>query len=76
MDASLKKNINQILKISINEDKINFDITGKLLLSSKTISSEIKFKQSGIICGSNIIDYILKSINKRIKSKWFFKEGA
>ena len=76
MDASLKKNINQILKISINEDKINSDITGKLLLSSKTISSEIKFKQGGIICGSNIIDYILNNINKRIKSKWFFKEGA
>ena len=76
MDASLKKNINQILKISINEDKINSDITGKLLLSSKTISSEIKFKQGGIICGSNIVDYILNSINKRIKSKWFFKEGA
>ena len=45
MNAALKKNIDEILKLAFKEDSTKKDITSSLLLSNKKISAVIKFKE-------------------------------
>ena len=63
MNAALKKNIDEILKLAFKEDSTKKDITSSLLLSNKKISAVIKFKEKGILCGKNIINYIFSKFD-------------
>ncbi len=76
MNNALKKSINQIFKIALQEDKTLKDISSKLLLNKKNINVEIRFKSNGVLCGTNIIDFILKCYNKGLKAKWKYKDGS
>mgnify|MGYP003321265499 CR=1 FL=1 len=49
MNAALKKNIDEVLKLAFKEDSTKKDITSSLLLSNKKISAVIKFKEKGIM---------------------------
>lgn len=75
MNAALKKNIDEILKLALKEDSTKKDITSSLLLSNKKISAVIKFKEKGILCGKNIINYIFSKFDKKIIIKWVKNEG-
>ena len=75
MKNALKKSIDSILELAIAEDKLTYDITSNMLLDSRTIKASIYFNEIGILCGSKIIDYIAKKIDRRIKIKWHYAEG-
>ena len=74
-ECCFKKNIDEILKLAFKEDSTKKDITSSLLLSNKKISAVIKFKEKGILCGKNIINYIFSKFDKKIIIKWVKNEG-
>jgi len=75
MNSALKRSVKTILKSSIEEDKTFFDITSKSLLDSSPLRCELLFKENGILCGTKIIEYAIKSFNKKINISWDFNEG-
>ena len=75
MNAALKKSIDEILKLAFKEDSTKKDITSSLLLTNTRISAVIKFKEKGILCGKNLINYIFSKFDKKIIIKWTKNEG-
>jgi nicotinate-nucleotide pyrophosphorylase len=75
MNNALKKSIDGILKFALAEDKIHRDITSKILLDSRRVRVGIYFNEIGILCGREVINYVAKKIDKRIKIKWDYNEG-
>jgi len=68
--------IEQLINLSIQEDKIHQDITYKLTIPSNLIVSvNIVSKGNGILFGVNIVKKILKTIDKKIKIKIFKSDG-
>jgi len=59
---------NRIIKLALDEDKIDEDITTNSLLKFDTIvKAEVIAKEKGIISGTNIFKSVFKKIDKKIK---------
>ena len=68
--------IKQLIKLSIQEDKIDQDITSKLTIPNNlVVSVNIVSKGNGILFGANIVKKIIKTIDKKIKIKIFKSDG-
>lgn len=68
--------IKQLIKLSIQEDKVDQDITSKLTIPKNlVVSVNIVSKGNGILFGVNIVKKILKTIDKKIKIKIFKSDG-
>ena len=68
--------IKQLINLSIQEDKIDQDITSKLTIPKNlVVSVNIVSKGNGILFGVNIVKKILKTIDKKIKIKIFKSDG-
>ena len=72
MNDALKKSIDEILKLAFKEDSTKKDITSSLLLTNKKISAVIKFKEKGMLCGKNIINYIFSKFKNETHLKATF----
>jgi len=71
-----EKQIKQLINLSIQEDKVNQDITSKLTIPNHLVTSvNIVSKDAGVLFGINIIKKILKIIDKKIKIKFFKSDG-
>ena len=68
--------IKQLINLSIQEDKIDQDITSKLTIPKNlVVSVNIVSKGNGILFGANIVKKIIKTIDKKIKIKIFKSDG-
>ena len=68
--------IKQLIKLSIQEDKVDQDITSKLTIpNNPVVSVNIVSKGNGILFGINLVKKILKTIDKKIKIKIFKSDG-
>ena len=76
MNSALKKSISTILNSSLKEDKVFTDITTQTLIEDSNLTCELIFKESGILCGTKIVTYLIKNFNDKIKIVWKFKEGS
>ena len=76
MNSALKKSVSTILNSSLKEDKVSFDITTKTLIEDSNLTCELLFKESGILCGTKIVNYLVKKFNNKIKIVWKLKEGS
>ena len=71
-----EKQIKQLINLSIQEDKVNQDITSKLTIPNHLVTSvNIVSKGTGVVFGVNILKKILKIIDKKIKIKVFKSDG-
>ena len=68
MNNALKKSVDEILNLALNEDQTKSDLTSHLTLKNKKIKTNIIFKEDGILSGTEIIYYLLKKFNKEISS--------
>ena len=75
MDSALKKNISTIFKSSLKEDKVFSDITTKKLATSQKLQCEVVFKEKGLLCGKEVINYLLKIHYNKIKVIWKYNDG-
>lgn len=75
MNNALKKSVDEILNLAINEDQTKSDLTSHLTLKNKKIKANIIFKEDGILSGTEIINYLLKKFNKEISIKWHHRNG-
>ena len=67
MEADIKKNIAQAMR----EDHIHHDITTNTLVSKNQISeSVIVAREDCIVCGTDIVKYIFKILDPKIKLKF------
>ncbi|MBT3795770.1 carboxylating nicotinate-nucleotide diphosphorylase [bacterium] len=76
MNSALKKSVSTILNSSLKEDKVSSDITTKTLIEDSNLTCELLFKESGILCGTKIVNYLVKKFNNKIKIVWKLKEGS
>ena len=76
MNSALKKSISTILNSSLKEDKVFTDITTQTLIEDSNLTCELIFKESGILCGTKIVTYLIKKFNDKINIVWKFKEGS
>tara|TARA_X000000950_G_scaffold50711_1_gene59697 strand:- start:6763 stop:7590 length:828 start_codon:yes stop_codon:yes gene_type:complete len=68
--------IKQLINLSIQEDKVDQDITSKLTIpNNPVVSVNIVSKGNGILFGINLVKKILKTIDKKIKIKIFKSDG-
>ena len=51
MNNALKKSVDRILDLAINEDQTKHDLTSSLTLTNKKIKADIVFKEKGILSG-------------------------
>ena len=49
MNNALKKSVDRILDLAINEDQTKHDLTSSLTLTNKKIKADIVFKEKGIL---------------------------
>lgn len=74
-----QKEINSAILSALKEDRINDDVTTKLLLSSKEGDKKLKAvllcKQDCILAGVDIFKKVYKSIDRNAKFKTFRKDG-
>ena len=75
MNNALKKSVDEILNLALNEDQTKSDLTSHLTLKNKKIKTNIIFKEDGILSGTEIICYLLKKFNKEISIKWHHRNG-
>ena len=75
MNNALKKSVDEILNLALNEDQTKSDLTSHLTLKNKKIKTNIIFKEDGILSGTEIIYYLLKKFNKEISIKWHYRNG-
>ena len=52
MNNALKKSIDEILNLAINEDQTKSDLTSHLTLKNKKIKANIIFKEDGVLSGT------------------------
>ena len=65
-----------IIKIALDEDIPQHDLTSKLLISPQSQSSaKITAKQDGIVCGIEVVKACYNYTDKNIKFKIFKKDG-
>ena len=76
MNSALKKSISTILNSSLKEDKVFTDITTQTLIEDSNLTCELIFKESGILCGTKIVTYLIKNFNDKINIVWKFEEGS
>ena len=71
-----KNQINKIINLALQEDRINADITSNLAIQ-KNLKSKVKIvpKADGILFGVNVVKTILKKIDSKIKVKILKKDG-
>ena len=74
MNNALKKSVDEILNLALNEDQTKSDLTSHLTLKNKKIKTNIIFKEDGILSGTEIISYLLKKFNKAISIKENYAE--
>ena len=68
--------INKLVKLAIDEDKINQDITSKLTIPSNFITNvKIISKDYGILYGIELVKKIIKVIDKTIIIKVYKSDG-
>ncbi|MCF7887285.1 MAG: carboxylating nicotinate-nucleotide diphosphorylase [Candidatus Omnitrophica bacterium] len=66
----------QIIKRALSEDKVSQDKTTHLVISAKEKGKAVIIaKEKGILCGIEIVRFIFKEIDKKIKVKFFTKDG-
>ena len=75
MNNALKKSVDRILNLAINEDQTKLDLTSSLTLTNKKIKADIVFKEKGILSGTDIINHLIKKYNNKIFIKWRHKDG-
>lgn len=75
MNNALKKSVDRILDLAINEDQTKLDLTSSLTLTNKKIKADIVFKEKGILSGTGIINHLIKKYNNKIFIKWRHKDG-
>ena len=75
MNNALKKSVDRILDLAINEDQTKLDLTSSLTLTNKKIKADIVFKEKGILSGIDIINHLVKKYNNKIFIKWRHKNG-
>ncbi|NSW73382.1 carboxylating nicotinate-nucleotide diphosphorylase [bacterium] len=75
MNNALKKSVDRILDLAINEDQTKLDLTSSLTLTNKKIKADIVFKEKGILSGTDIINHLIKKYNNKIFIKWRHKDG-
>ena len=70
------KDLEKIIKDALKEDINNKDITSESIFNkNQIIEAHIIAKQNAIICGVNIIKKVFSFVDKRIKTKFFVKDG-
>ncbi len=71
-----KEEIERIVKVALNEDISSGDITSDSLEFKKnSITGSIIAKQSGILCGVEIIEYVFKEVSESNKVEILKKDG-
>ena len=75
MNNALKKSVDRILDLAINEDQTKLDLTSSLTLTNKKIKADVVFKEKGILSGIDIINHLVKKYNNKIFIKWRHKNG-
>ena len=75
MNNALKKSVDRILDLAINEDQTKHDLTSSLTLTNKKIKADIVFKEKGILSGTDIINHLIRKYNNKIFIKWRHKNG-
>ncbi|MCF7869978.1 MAG: carboxylating nicotinate-nucleotide diphosphorylase [Candidatus Omnitrophica bacterium] len=66
----------QIIKRALSEDKVNQDKTTHLVIPAKEKGKAVIIaEEKGILCGIEIVRFIFKEIDKKIKVKFFAKDG-
>ena len=75
MNNALKKSVDRILDLAINEDQTKLDLTSSLTLTNKKIKADIVFKEKGILSGTDIINHLIRKYNNKIFIKWRHKNG-
>ncbi len=75
MNNALKKSVDRILDLAINEDQTKLDLTSSLTLTNKKIKADVVFKEKGILSGTDIINHLIKKYNNKIFIKWRHKNG-
>jgi nicotinate-nucleotide pyrophosphorylase (carboxylating) len=69
--------LDKIINASLKEDKAFDDITSKLTIFSNHKSTATMIcKEDAIVCGISIVKEIFKKLDKNIKIKAFYKDGA
>ena len=62
--------LESILNSSLKEDKVFDDLTTQTLIEDSNLTCELIFKESGILCGTKIVTYLIKKFNDKIKSHY------
>lgn len=78
--SKYNKEISAKIKQALAEDKINADVTTKLLLSGKPGNEKLKAvllcKQDCILAGIDIFKKVYRAVDKNVKFKQYAKEGS
>ncbi|MCF7871176.1 MAG: carboxylating nicotinate-nucleotide diphosphorylase [Candidatus Omnitrophica bacterium] len=68
--------IKQIIQIALSEDKVSRDKTTHLVIPAEEKGkAAIIAKEKGILCGTEIVRFIFKKIDKETKIKFFAKDA-
>jgi nicotinate-nucleotide pyrophosphorylase (carboxylating) len=66
----------QIIKRALAEDKVSQDKTTHLVIAAKEKGKAVIIaKEKGILCGIEVVRFIFKEIDKKIKVRFFAKDG-
>ncbi|MCF7887976.1 MAG: carboxylating nicotinate-nucleotide diphosphorylase [Candidatus Omnitrophica bacterium] len=66
----------QIIKRALSEDKVSQDKTTHLVIAAKEKGKAVIIaKEKGILCGIEVVRFIFKEIDKKIKVRFFAKDG-
>ena len=70
------KEAEKLIKLALKEDSGEGDVTSDLLISKNSISkAEILVKENAVIAGLEIFKLVFKLVDKKIKIKFFKKDG-
>lgn len=76
-DFKNNKHLEALILSAFQEDGVNNDLTALSCINSDSVSvAEIKVKQQGIVCGTEIGNIIVNLFSNNLKLEWFVNDGT
>ncbi len=70
------ESIKQQVKIALQEDIGNGDVTAELITSERQAHATVVCREPGILCGSAWFDMVFKQLDPNIGIHWLIQDGA
>jgi nicotinate-nucleotide pyrophosphorylase (carboxylating) len=75
-DAALAEAFETNIRVALEEDVGNGDLTGMLVPEHESISARVIVREQAILCGAPWFEAVMRRLDARINITWHYPEGA